>query len=94
MSYTISMDKAGRIVIPKEVRERIGADETTIFELDILLNCIELKPKENLKPEPRVFKEGRMWVVSTEGEPFDAMESIRAMREERLNAAAPEESGE
>jgi AbrB family looped-hinge helix DNA binding protein len=93
MSYTISMDKSGRIVIPKEVRERIGADETTKFDLDILLNHIELRPKESTNPEPKVFKEGRMWVISSEGEPFDATASIRAIREERLDRTTPEESG-
>lgn len=32
-----------------------------------------------------------MWVVSTEGEPFDAAASIHAIREERLDASAPEQ---
>jgi AbrB family looped-hinge helix DNA binding protein len=94
MSYTISMDKAGRIVIPKKIREQIGANEMTKFELDVLLNRIELTPKGGLRPEAKTFKEGRMWMVSTEGEPFDAMESIRALREERLTATTPEENAE
>lgn len=91
MSYTISMDKAGRIVIPKEVRERLGADETTQFDLDVVLDRIELKLKGDERPQPKVFKEGRMWVVSTGGEPFDAVASIRALREERLDGATPKE---
>ena len=83
MRYTIPMDKAGRIVIPKEVRERIGADETTRFDLEVVLDRIELTRKE-AREQPRVFKEGRMWVASTGGKPFNAEESIRALRDERL----------
>ena len=94
MSYTISMDKAGRIVIPKEVRERIGADETTRFDLEVVLDRIELKPKGDGKPQPKVFKEGRMSVVSTGGEPFDAVASISALREERLVGTTPKEDTE
>lgn len=95
MSYTVSMNKAGRIVIPKKIREQFGADESTTFELDVIFDRIELVPKENPgKSEPKVFQDGGMWVVSTEGETFDAAASIRAIREERLDAATPEEKTE
>ena len=90
MSYTISMDKAGRIVIPKEVRERLGADESTRFDLEIVLDRIELKPQGSSKPEAKVYKKDGMWMVSTGGEPFDAMKSIQAMREERMEAVHSE----
>ena len=88
MSYTIPMDKAGRIVIPKEVRQQLGATESSSFELDLVLDRIELKLRENNGEAPRVLKERGMWVASTGGREFDAKEAISLLREERLEQAS------
>lgn len=81
MKYTISMDKAGRIVIPKEVRERLGADESTRFDLDIVLNRIELTPQASREMEPQMMENEGVWVVTGTGEP--AMRIVDAIREDR-----------
>ncbi len=39
------MDKSGRAVFPKEIREQFG---TNIFEVKAMKNEIVLKPKDNL----------------------------------------------
>ncbi|MGC1480746.1 MAG: hypothetical protein WA771_09600 [Chthoniobacterales bacterium] len=75
------MDKAGRIVIPKEVRERIGADETTRFDLDLVLDRIELTLKESERPKPRVVEKDGVWVVTGTGKP--AMSIVEAIRQDR-----------
>lgn len=94
MSYTIPMDKAGRIVIPKEVRQQLGATESCSFELDMVLDRIELKLKETSGEAPRVQKERGMWVASSGGREFDAKEAINLLREERVEQAAPESGGQ
>jgi AbrB family looped-hinge helix DNA binding protein len=90
MSYTISMDKAGRIVIPKEVRERIGADETTKFDLDILLDRIELKPAPPMpSAKSKIIQKGKAWVIVGTGQPrMSVVEAIRQDREERMDFLA------
>ena len=89
MSYTISMDKAGRIVIPKEVRERIGADETTQFDLDIILDRIELTPKKQPgKHKTRLIRKNGRLVIAATGKKFSAAEAIRLDREDRMESLA------
>lgn len=40
----ISMDAAGRIVIPKPIRERLGIGPGSTLELDELADHVELRP--------------------------------------------------
>jgi len=37
MSYTVSMDKAGRIIFPKPVRQQLGIGSCATFQLDLIL---------------------------------------------------------
>lgn len=93
MSYTVSMDKSGRIVIPKEVRERLGANEATRFDLDIMLDRIELTPKEDARPKPQVVEKDGVWVVTGTGKPsMSIVEAIRKDREERMEFLANPEA--
>lgn len=83
------MDKAGRIVIPKEVRERIGADETTRFDLEVILDRIELTPKEDLEtPRPKLIRKNGRLVIAATGKKFSAAEAIRLDREDRMEFLA------
>ncbi len=86
MSYAISMDKAGRIVIPKAVRERLGADETTVFKLDVVLDRIEISPQEETGSKSRIAQKSGMWVISASGKKFSAAEAVRQDREDRAEA--------
>lgn len=43
-SMMVSIDKAGRVVIPKEVRERLGLTEHSEFEIDTDGDTIRLTP--------------------------------------------------
>lgn len=83
MSYTISMDRAGRIVIPKAVRERLGADETTVFNLDVVLDRIEISPRDEGGNNARIVKKSGMWVIPATGKQFSAAEAVYEDREDR-----------
>ncbi|MBI2446192.1 AbrB/MazE/SpoVT family DNA-binding domain-containing protein [Candidatus Micrarchaeota archaeon] len=41
----VVLDKSGRVVLPKEIREKFG---TNVFEITLEENKIILKPKEGL----------------------------------------------
>jgi len=48
MARTVEMDKSGRIIIPKEIRDELGVGEGDVFKLErkddeILLKPIRLK---------------------------------------------------
>jgi AbrB family looped-hinge helix DNA binding protein len=85
MSFTIPMDKAGRIVIPRAVREALGADETTRFDLAVVLDRIELTPHREGRGKGRVVKKDGLWVVAASGKPFCAAEAVHADRAERIH---------
>lgn len=85
MGYTVSMDKSGRIVIPMPVRKRLGAEGITRFDLDIILNRIELTPHEDSRAKPRVVEKGGIWVVTGTGKSSTSVvDAIRQDREGRM----------
>lgn len=86
MSYTISMDRAGRIVIPKAVRARLGADETTVFNLDVVLDRIEISPRDQGGNKARIVRKSGMWVIPSTGKEFSAAEAVLQDREDRADA--------
>lgn len=43
----VSMDRAGRVVVPKDVRERLSLDEDTEFDLDVVGDGIRLTPRRS-----------------------------------------------
>lgn len=88
MSQTIPIDKAGRIVIPKGIRERIGVDASTRFEVGVVLGRIELVPVRNAEASKLVRKNGRLVVAST-GQKFSAAELVDLDREDRLADLSP-----
>jgi looped-hinge helix DNA binding domain, AbrB family len=57
-SMEVTIDAAGRIVIPKQVRDRLGLTAGTALELDELGDHVELRPA------------GReMWIDDSDGRP-------------------------
>ena len=76
------MDKAGRVVIPKEVRDRIGASH---FDLEVVLGRIELTPQAGTEGNVAIVEKDGIWIVEVpEGsEGADVVEAIRLDREER-----------
>jgi AbrB family looped-hinge helix DNA binding protein len=85
MSTTITLDKAGRIVLPKVIRDRLRLSPGAKLRAEVIGDKLELTQEV---AEVRLAKRGkRRVVVGWEG--FDAAKAVRKMREdqvERLDA--------
>jgi len=82
MIATASMDKAGRIVLPKQVRDELGLGPGDSLELESSEEQIVLRPARG---RGRMYKEHGMWVFDS-GEPLTVEavnKTIRQVREER-----------
>ncbi len=62
-SYHIPVDRAGRLVLPKEVRTRLGIGEGSELELREEGSHLILTP---IEVEAKVVKKKNIWVVSPE----------------------------
>jgi len=91
MSYTIGMDAAGRLVLPKAVRERYGllpgAHE---LEATDTPDGIILRPKVEAAPLIR-SESGWMVFQSDKGEVMDPVAAVEATRLERFRVVAGED---
>ena len=84
----IAMDKAGRIVIPKNLRERAGFTSGEPLEIRYDAGRIEIEPAA---AEPQLVNEDGFWVASApDAAPIDP-DTVRAtlaeVREERERRA-------
>lgn len=85
MTETVTMDKAGRLVLPKAVRDALHLSPGDRLELDLTGDHVTLRPR---KPEPPLSRERGVWVY-TSGEPLSAEEvrdAIRGSRQARSRA--------
>jgi AbrB family looped-hinge helix DNA binding protein len=80
MTATVSVDKAGRLVLPKPIRERLRLRPGTLLKAEIVGDKIELSQEI---PKAKIVrkKDGLPVVVGWEG--FDAARAVREMREEQ-----------
>jgi len=82
MSTLITLDKAGRVVIPKAIREKMHLREGSRLRVELIGDRIALSPEAD---EVQIERRGRRRVVlGWEG--FDAATAVAADREERLDA--------
>lgn len=80
------MDKAGRVVLPKAVRTKLGLAPGTEFSLEVKGDQLTLQPK---RPSYLKRKNGR-WVWDT-GEPMDPdviSRHIEQLRNDRIKLLA------
>ena len=84
MISSIVLDKAGRIVLPKAIRDRLHLSAGSKLRAEVIGDKLELTQEA---AEVQLVKRGkRRVVVGWEG--FDAAEAVREMRDdqmERLN---------
>jgi AbrB family looped-hinge helix DNA binding protein len=88
----IQIDDYGRIVIPKEVRDRLGIESGSVLEIRVDLEektggAITLKPRGR---EPALQQKGELLVHTGEltDESFDVVEQIRSERRGRARKHA------
>jgi AbrB family looped-hinge helix DNA binding protein len=83
---TLKMDKAGRVILPKPVRDRLGLHAGSDLEILETPEGVVLRPAGR---KPSVVKKQGLWVYTGEVPPgFDVVEAIREEREERIRKLA------
>ena len=85
MNIRLTLDKAGRIVIPKPLREELRLEPGDDLEMESSGEVITLRPVRGTGP---LTKEHGVWVFRT-GQPMRASatdEMLRQIREERDSA--------
>lgn len=83
---TLKIDRAGRIVVPKAVRDRLGLTAGTDLEMRETADGVVLNP---VMRRPSLKRVGR-FLVHTAAAPggFDVVRSIADDREERIRKLA------
>jgi AbrB family looped-hinge helix DNA binding protein len=82
MNTRLTLDKAGRIVIPKPLREKLHLEAGDTLEMESAGEQITLRPVRGTGP---LTKEHGVWVFHT-GQPLPASvtdEIVQQIREER-----------
>ena len=74
----LTIDKAGRVVIPKSVRDGLGPQAGDILELDRQGDVLRLRPKA------RTRRKGRLLVFRSGLHNYDIAAVIDKTREERI----------
>ena len=77
---TLKMDKAGRVILPKPVRDRLGLHEGSDLEILEIPEGIVLKPVER---RPSMVKKQGLWVHTGKLPPgFGTVQAICVADEE------------
>jgi len=82
MGMVVSIDGAGRIVLPKKVREQLGLRAGSQLELATRGGALELRPVDAV---PALVQESGLWIhQGTAQAPLK--DAVRRSRDERLDA--------
>src|ERR1700730_8054049 len=82
---TLKMDKAGRVILPKPVRDRLGLHAGSDLEIQETPEGVVLTPADR---RPSLVKEGRFLVHTGEiPAGYDILKAIDEDREERMRKA-------
>jgi AbrB family looped-hinge helix DNA binding protein len=82
MTAKLTIDKAGRVVIPKKLRDALHLSSGDSLEIESQGDEFVLRP---VREEATMFKEDGMWVIKT-GRPLtteDINAALESAREER-----------
>jgi AbrB family looped-hinge helix DNA binding protein len=83
---TVKIDGAGRVILPKPVRDRMGVRGGSELEIRETPDGIVLKPAGG---KPSMVKKQGLWVHTGKVPPgFDIVQAIRDDREERIRKLA------
>jgi len=81
MDATIKMDAAGRIVLPKPIRELLRLRGGAKLRADVVADKIELTPEPD--DQVQIVRKGRRLVIAGLPKGVDAVAAIKADREDR-----------
>ena len=82
---TLKIDKAGRVILPKPVRDRLGLHAGSDLEIQETPDGVVLRPADR---RPSIVKKGSFWVHTGELPPgYDILKAIDEDREERIRKA-------
>jgi AbrB family looped-hinge helix DNA binding protein len=79
MNATVTMDVAGRLILPKAMRERLHLRAGSRLNLEIVADRIELTPAPDT--DLKLVRKGQRLVLARTGVPFDAAAAVRADHE-------------
>ncbi len=85
MSLKVQMDPAGRVVLPKKVRERLRLQGGDTLALDINGDAIELRP---LQVKSRLERVNDVLVFVSETPLAEGTDLVAESREERIEQIA------
>ena len=74
-----TIDEAGRVVIPKAIREQAGLRAGVLLEIDFVRGCIEILPA--VAPT-RIVVEGGLAVLVPAGAEAVSVDSVRVTQEQ------------
>ncbi|HEV8657911.1 MAG TPA: AbrB/MazE/SpoVT family DNA-binding domain-containing protein [Thermoanaerobaculia bacterium] len=78
-----TIDSAGRIVIPKEIRAAAGLEGPAEVEIEERNGIVEIKPAP---AKVKIVQHGKVWVIEHEdGVPPLTLEQVNAIRDELRN---------
>ncbi len=81
MASTVSIDKAGRLVLPKPIRDKLGLAPGDDLLIESEGDAITLRP---VRPTPTMIKKQGIWVHNGQlPSDFDIVEFIDQQREKR-----------
>lgn len=85
MTAILTIDKAGRLVLPKTMRDKLRISGGAKLKAQLVGDRIELEQEQ---PRARIMrkKDGLPVVVGWEG--FDAAKAVREMREDQMSRLA------
>lgn len=87
MNFDLTMDSAGRIVLPSAVRRQLNLSAGSRLRLDIVAQRIELTPESDADAG-LLAVDGKRTVLRPTGKPSDAAAAVRAEREAQAGTAA------
>ena len=83
---TLKIDRAGRIVLPKPIRDRLGLRSGSDLEIQETPDSVVLKP---VARKPSLVRKGSFWVHTGElPAGYDILRAIDEDRDERMRKAA------
>jgi len=81
MKTLIPMDKAGRLVLPKAIREKLCISGESLFQVEVCGQRVELEPIAS--ESTSLKKVGRFLVLKRKGVKADAVAALEATRRDR-----------